>query len=449
MLNPQTFIRRRTALSEAVGGQAILVYGHDCLPRNFAANTYPFRQDSSFLYLCGVALPGCALQIDPEGRATLYVVPPSPGDAIWHDEPPGFEELGAASGVDRVLPRSELRAEGCLVLPVADPTVATGPTSEALIRAMVSLRLRRDEEEIAAMKRAVGVTAEAHRAAMEVTRPGVFDHEVQAVIEYRFSMRGMVPAYPSIVTARGEVLHGHASGVELKDGDLLLVDAGAESPEGYASDITRTWPVSGHFSGRQRAVYDAVLAAMDASVASLGPGVRYRDVHLASARVLTAFLRDEGLLQGEVDGLLEAGAHAVFFPHGVGHLLGLDVHDMELYGDLAGYAPGRDRDSQFGLNFLRLDRDMEPGIVVTIEPGIYFVPAILDDASLQERLGDQVDWARARSWLPFGGIRIEDNLLVTETGCECLSEMIPRSAAQVEAVIGTRDLHRHCPPGDV
>ena len=445
----ETYTARRIALSEAVEGHPLLVYGHRALPRNFAANTYRFRQDSTFLYLCGVSLPGCALRVEEGGRSTLFAPEPQPGDALWHGEQPGFDSLAFTSGVDAVRPVSELDREGCLVLPVADPTVATGPTSEALVRAVVGQRLRRDAAEISAMKNAIRVTCEAQTWAMKITRPGVYDDEVQAFIEFIFALRQMSPAYPSIVTPRGEVLHGHAEGAELLDGQLLLVDAGAESPEGYASDVTRTWPVSGSFTPRQRAVYDAVLGAQKEATSILRPGVRYRDVHLASARVLTRFLVDEGLLRGDIDGLVESGAHAAFYPHGVGHLIGLDVHDMELYGDVVGYPEGRRRDSQFGLSFLRLDREMEPGVVVTVEPGLYFVPAILEDTDLQDRLGDRVDWELARSWLPFGGIRIEDDVLVTEEGHEVLSGFITKEADALESVVGTEEMPGYLLGSDV
>lgn len=440
MTPPSVLSARRAKLSEALGGEPILVFGHGSLPRNFPANTYRFRQDSSFLFLCGLSRPGCALRIDAGGHSTLYVPEAGPDDALWHGVQPGFAAVAEAAGVQEVRPATSLDPAGCHVLPVADPTVVVSEPSAALVRALVALRLHRDEGEIDAMRRAIAVTEEAHVWAMSVTRPGVRDDEVQALIEYTFALRGMGLAYPSIVTARGEVLHGHAEGAPLEEGQLLLVDAGAESPEGYASDITRTWPVSGRFTGRQRAVYAAVLEAQQASIDALGPGVRYRDVHLASARVIARFALDEGLLSGDLDGLVEAGAHAVFFPHGVGHLIGLDVHDMELYGDVVGYPEARPRETQFGLSFLRLDRDMEPGVVVTIEPGIYFVPAILEDRKLHDRLGTSVDWDRARSWLPFGGIRIEDDVLVTSAGCEVLSSSIPKQLGEIEDLVGTGEM---------
>jgi Xaa-Pro aminopeptidase len=265
----------------------------------------------------------------------------------------------------------------------------------------------------------------------------VTELEIHALVEAVFRAEGMDPSYGSIVTVRGEVLHGHATSTPMAPTQLLLVDAGAEALSGYASDVTRTWPVSGTFTPRQREVYETVLEAQEAAISLCRPGVRYRDVHLAACRVIARALLDWGLLRGSVDGLVEQGAHAVFFPHGVGHLIGLDVHDMELFGDRAGYAPGRERADQFGLGYLRLDRDLEAGIAVTIEPGIYLVPAILRDQALRARLGDAVDWARAESWLPFGGIRIEDDVLVTDGEPEILTPDIPKKAAAVEALVGS------------
>ncbi|MDP6935608.1 MAG: M24 family metallopeptidase, partial [Myxococcota bacterium] len=222
-------------------------------------------------------------------------------------------------------------------------------------------------------------------------------------------------------------------------GDLLLLDGGAEAASGFATDVTRTWPVSGCFDPRQKAVYEAVLASQQAGIDHCRAGVRYREVHDVSSRVLAEFLRSEGLLRCDADTSIETGAHAVFFPHGVGHLIGLDVHDLEAFGDQATYAPGRARSPLFGTGYLRLDLDLEPGMVVTVEPGFYVVPAILEDRALQSRLGDLVDFERARSWLGFGGIRIEDDVAVTPGAPEILTGSIPRSIEDVEAAVGTSD----------
>lgn len=251
---------------------------------------------------------------------------------------------------------------------------------------------------------------------------------------------GLGTAYHSIVTVRGEILHNEGYDNILEEGQLLLLDGGAEAASGYATDVTRTWPVSGRFDGRQRAAYDAVLAAQVAAIDRCRAGVRYRDVHLAAGAVLTRFLVDEGLLRGDVDGLVERGAHALFFPHGIGHLLALDVHDMEIFGDRAGYGAGRRRSSQFGLSYLRLDRDLQPGMVVTVEPGFYVVPAILADNDLLTRFQGDLDLDRALTWTGFGGIRIEDDVHVTAGDPDVLTAGIPKDPAEIEALVGTGEL---------
>ena len=223
----------------------------------------------------------------------------------------------------------------------------------------------------------------------------------------------------------------------LQAGQLLLLDGGAERPSGYGVDITRTWPVDGVYSGRQRAAYEAVLRAELEAIELCRVGTRYRDVHLHAARVLAEWLIEEGLLRGSLDGVMEQHAAAVFFPHGVGHLLGMDVHDLEQFGDTAAYAQGRERSPHFGTAYLRLDLDLEAGHLVTIEPGFYVVPAILQDTALRERLGDTVNWEAAADWLPFGGIRIEDDILVTEGAPEVLTHATPKTVAEVEALVGS------------
>ena len=442
--------QRRARLAELVPGP-ILLAGHGELPRNYLANPHRFRQDSTFLYFVGLAMPGAAAVIE-DGRTTLYLPAEDPGDVLWHGEVPSHVDLARAVGADAVAPISALLPADRHALPMADsaanrqaaawsqrpldPARPVATASPELLAAVVTLRSVRDSSDLLAMRHALVVTERAHRAAMAATVPGLSEFKLAGIVDGCIQQAGMVPAYGTICTVRGEVLHGRPTIRCIGDGQLLLLDAGAEEPGGFASDITRTWPVSGRFTERQAAVYDAVLAAQEASIALVRPGVRYRDVHLASCRVLASFLRDEGLLRGEVDGLVEQGAHAAFFPHGVGHLLGLDVHDLELYGDAASYPAGRERSAQFGLSYLRLDRDLEPGMVVTIEPGLYFVPAILNDPRLRERLGGAVDWSAACDWLPFGGIRIEDDVLCADEGPVVLSETIPKQRADLEVLIG-------------
>ena len=309
--------------------------------------------------------------------------------------------------------------------------------NEELLDAVIESRLVRDDGEIAEMRWALEVTATAHRQAMMATKPGVTDYEIHALIEGIFKANGMTSAYPPIVTIEGEVLHGQADGKELKEGQLLLVDAGAETPSGYASDVTRTWPVSGKFSIRQKQIYQAVLSAQSAAIKRCQKGVLFEDVHLAAARSLVQFCVNLELMKGDVDELVELGAHAAFFPHGIGHLLGLDVHDMELFGDRAGYEKGRTRSAQFGLNHLRLNRRLEEGMVVTIEPGFYIIPSLLRDQTMRDTLGDRIYWEEAHRLAPFGGIRIEDDVLITPEGPDVLSAGIPKEIRSIQNLVGS------------
>jgi Xaa-Pro aminopeptidase len=274
---------------------------------------------------------------------------------------------------------------------------------------------------------------------MAATRPGRFEHDVRAAMERELHARGMVPAYTSIVTVHGEVLHNNDYHHPIVAGDLLLADVGAEW-QGWASDVTRTWPVSGKFSPTQRAMYEIVLASQLAAIAAVKPGARYRDIHLAAGLIIARGLVDEGILKGDPEGLVERGAHALFFVHGLGHLLGLDVHDMEDLGDRAGYAPGRTRSNQFGLCYLRLDRDLVPGMAVTIEPGFYQIPALLERGSELVAPFDAdgtLDRAMLSKFADVRGIRIEDDVLVTDSGNEVLTAALVKQAADVEALVGT------------
>ncbi len=454
------FAARQAALCRALGhGTFAFAAGRD-RPRNYPANVLEFRADSTFLWLFGLpAERGAVALLDAAaGRATLFLDPGAADDALWHGEAPSLAERGAPSGVADLRPLSQLEravaaARPVRALPHTDPaTVAElralgvgvaefgAPLDDAaahLADALIGLRMCKDADELAELRAACALTARGHRAAMRATRPGRKESDVRAALEAEWIAADVAPAYPSIVTVRGEVLHNRTYGGTLAEGDLLLCDAGAESPGlGYASDVTRTWPVSGRFSERQRDAYALVLASQRAAIAKCRVGVEYREVHLEASRVLAEGLVALGLLRGDPAALVADGAHAVFFPHGIGHLLGLDVHDMEGFGDRAGYAPGRARSSQFGLSYLRLDRPLVADCVVTIEPGFYVVPAILRDLGLHERLGDRVAWAEAERWIGFGGIRIEDDVRVTGGDPEVLTSEIPKNIEAVESSIG-------------
>ncbi|MET0342063.1 MAG: aminopeptidase P family protein [Polyangiales bacterium] len=445
---------RRARLSGLIGAIPALIPAGSARPRNYLANTFPFRASSHFLYLVGLPLEGAGLWLDA-GRAVLLLRPDDPDDALWHGARPSSAEVGAQLGLEvarwddlpmlrggrdvATLPPFDWNERHTLAGVVARDAASLGEAAhDAPLRdALIALRLVQDAGALGELRRAAAVTVDAHRAGMRATRAGVREHVVCAAMEQVVGGAGCTTAYPSIVSVHGEVLHNHHHGNLLEEGQLMLADVGAESALGYASDVTRTWPVSGTFSGSQRAIYELVLAMQHAAIEKVAPGVRYRDVHLAAARTLVDGLVQLGVLAGEVDALVEDGVHALFFPHGVGHLLGLDVHDMEDLGDHAGYAPGRVRSTQFGLAYLRLDRDLAPGMLVTIEPGFYQVPSLLGDPARVGLSARALDRSKLAAYADVRGIRIEDDVLVTDTGNEVLTRALAKEPGEVEALVGS------------
>lgn len=447
--SPAALATRRKRLAERITSPALFVSGEP-RPRNFPHNVYPYRAESHFLYFVGRPIPGAALVVSPDGDSTLYATPPGPDDELWHGPTPGLGDLEAELGI-HVRPLNELAvASSAATLPAQDAgsaawqservgrTVVAGwgdrleGADAALADAVIALRLVHDAAAIAQLKDAARITVEAHRAGMRATPGAKTDAEVRAAMIAVMIAEGVAPSYNAIVTVRGETLHKPSSDGILGKDDLILADVGAESSECWAGDVTRVWPVSGRFSATQRDAYLAVMRAHESAVEHVRPGVSYRTVHHAAGRALTVALNELGILTGDPDELFEAGAHAIFFPHGVGHLLGLDVHDMEDLGDRAGYAPGRARSESPADRYLRLDRDLEPGMALTIEPGFYQVPALLRD---RERLGDLarvINWSVLERFSDARGIRIEDDLLVTEGGHENLTDAIPKSISGVE-----------------
>jgi Xaa-Pro aminopeptidase len=444
---------RRDRLLALLEGQPALLTAGRSRPRNYLANPFPFRASSHFLYFAGRALEEAALWLD--GEQTLLLVPEADrDDALWHGPAITNEELARETGlsiaswdalpalrggrtVATVPPLDAGEAEQLGRQLARDPSwLGREAVDEGLLEAIVTLRLVHDAAALGELRRAAAVSVRAHLRGMQTSRAGLLEQEVCAAMEHEIARAGCTTAYGSIVSVHGEVLHNHRHDNLLRPGDLLLADVGAESASGYASDITRTWPVSGRFSGSQRELYQLVLAMQTAAIGKVRPGASYRDVHLAAARTLVDGLVQLRVLAGSVDSLLEQGAHALFFPHGVGHLLGLDVHDMEDLGDRAGYQRGRTRSEQFGLSYLRLDRDLAPGMLVTIEPGFYQVPSLLSDpgrVGLSDRALNRVALAR---FADVRGIRIEDDVLVTSDGCEIITSALPREAEQIEQLVG-------------
>ncbi|MEH2366993.1 aminopeptidase P family protein [Nostoc sp.] len=446
-----TLRHRRQQLAKLIDFPAILWSGSNN-PRNFPANSFPFRANSHFLYFAGLPLPKAAIRLEA-GKLELFIDEPSPSSALWHGEMPTREEIAEKIGADVARPMAELESwlENAATLAVQDAATWTQqsqllnrwvlPQSPPqgidleLAKAIVSLRLTHDDAALTELRKAAALTVKAHKAGMAATPQAKLEAEVRAAMEGVIIAHNMTTSYNSIVTVCGEVLHNEHYHHSLQPGDLLLADVGAETETGWAGDVTRTWPVSGKFSSTQRDIYNVVLAAHDACIAKIQPGVEYGDIHLQAATAIAEGLVDLGILQGNPQDLVEIDAHALFFPHGIGHLLGLDVHDMEDLGDLAGYEEGRSRSDRFGLSYLRLNRPLRPGMLVTIEPGFYQVPAILNDVNVRSKYQNVVNWQRLSEFADVRGIRIEDDVLVTTEGSEVLTAALPNDADTVENLV--------------
>lgn len=454
--------RLRTLLRERFAARGLVVFpGHGEAPMNYLHNTYPFRQDSSFLYFFGLQQPErCGvLDLDAD-EDTLYGDDPDLFSIVWTGPLPSVAELGAQVGVHGTASLQTLaqrlgeathrgrsvhylspyRGETVLWWAQAlgcDVAQARAGWSVALTDAVVALREIKGPEEIAEMERALAVCADMHHTAMRATRPGVVEREVVGAMEGLMREHDWQLAYPVIFSRHGEVLHNHAHDQRLQSGDLVVNDTGCSSALGYASDITRTLPVGGRFSTLQRELYDAVLAAQQGAIARLRAGVDFVDLHRHAVGVLVDALRGHGVFRGATQDIVQRGAYAIVFQCGLGHQIGLDVHDMEGLGeDRVGYGDTHQRSALFGLRSLRLAKTLRAGMVVTVEPGLYFIPHQQQQWRAQGLFTDCIDYdALAALSAQVRGIRIEDDVLVTDTGSRVLGPHIARSADEVEAAM--------------
>jgi Xaa-Pro aminopeptidase len=459
--SPRTYAERRRALASSVGDGIILLPGNDPAPMNYAGNVYAFRQDGSFLYYAGLDEPGLTLTIDAAtGESVLHGYDPTMDDVVWEGHAESLSSRGERAGVERtaapdalagaveaarragrtihVLPpyRGETRLKLAGLLGTGADAVAPSTT---LIDAVIAQRLVKTADEIAELEEALLITARMHEMARQMARPGVTEFEVAAQMEAVAVGAGSAVSFPIILTRHGEVLHGLPKlGAAFQAGDLMLADAGAVSPRGrYAGDITRVTPVDGRFSDRQRAVYEAVLAGQMAAIEGVRPGVPYRDLHELAARVIVEHLTEVGIFRGDAAEIVAAHGHAILFPHGLGHALGLDVHDMEALGeDRVGYDDEFKRSDQFGTRFLRFARRLKEGYVMTVEPGVYFIDALIDQWRAAGTHAQFIDYDELDKWRGFGGYRIEDNVVVTSGGCRVLGPFMPKIVADVESAVG-------------
>lgn len=440
---------RFARLLEGRGLRSVALVSGWARPRNFAHNVYPFRAESHFLYLVGAHLEGAVLGW-AAGEFRLFVSRQSPEMDLWAGPEPSLEELAERLGLSvhefdefdlesdvATLPPQDEETAGWLAELLDRPVEAQSGDSlagddAALAAVLVELRLVHDPAALAQLAYAARVGALAHRRGMTEVRSRRFEFEVRGAMESEFSLRGLGPSYSSIVTQRGEVLHQHRSSEPLRPGELLLCDVGCETHEGFASDITRTFPTNGRFSPTQRAAYELVLSVQKSAIDEVRAGVGFRELHRRSQLRMADGLLELGLLRGSRDAVYEVGAVAVFYPHGLGHLLGLDVHDMEDLGDRAGYADGRGRSEHPSERALRLDRDLLAGMVVTIEPGFYRSPLLLARAKADPRVAAAIDWVRVDDFADVRGIRIEDDVEVLPEGARVLSVDAPKEVAALE-----------------
>lgn len=461
MLDAKTYLRRREILRKQVSSGILLFLGNEESPMNYPANTFPFRQDSSFLYFFGLDLPNFAALVDvDENREIIFGHDFSIEDIIWMGYQPTLKELAEKAGVKESAPLERLeeilhealqksrdihylppyRPETVLKLQQLlglSPREIKEKASEEFIRAVVAQRSVKREDEIREIEWALDVTHEMYLMAMETTQPGLYEREIAGKMEGIAFANGVRTAFPIILTVNGQILHNHFHGNLLEKGRLLVIDAGAEAPSHYAADITRTIPVTGKFTQKQKEIYDIVLNAQTTAIEIMRPGVKYRDVHLKAAEVMAEGLISIGLLKGGAKAAVEAGAHALFFPHGLGHMLGLDVHDMENLGEkYVGYDEKTERSKQFGLGYLRLAKELQPGYVVTVEPGIYFIPPLIGKWKEEQKFPEFINYQKTEEYLDFGGIRIEDDVLITESGSRVLGKPIPKKIQEIENIVG-------------
>lgn len=463
MFSKETYAARRRQLRESVkSGGLILLPGNSDAPSNYPNNIFHFRQDSTFLYFFGINLPDMVGVLDVDsGEEVLFADDLSMDDIIWTGPQPTVGELGARVGIGTTRPLGDVfavvenavrRGRKVHFLPPyrADKKiriaqwlgldVAAVPNyiSIELALAVVSLRDKKSDEEIARIEEACEIGYKMHTTAMKMCRPGVVEREIAGAIEGVALQYGAGVSFTSIVSQNGETLHNHYYGNTLEEGRLLLVDAGAEAVSNYCSDFTRTMPVSGRFTQRQKDVYNIVLAANARAFELSEPGKLYRDIHLESARVIARGLTDLGIMKGNPDDAVAEGAFALFMPHGLGHMMGLDVHDMEDIGEkYVGYDLETERGTDIATSALRMGRRLQPGMVMTVEPGIYFIPAYVQKWKAEGKCKDFIDFGAAEKYFGFGGIRIEDDLLITEKGNRMLGKKrIPVTVEEIEEFMG-------------
>jgi Xaa-Pro aminopeptidase len=460
MFEKSTYINRRKALKNKGLKGLGLFLGNIDSPMNYKDNTFHFRQDSSFLYFFGLDFQGLAGIIDFEtGEDFLFGDDADIADIIWMGPQIPLKEKAIKVGVEYSSGYSKLfdfvadavkndrkihflppyRGENKILLEKL-LGISVHQTQENasldLIKAVIEIRSIKEPAEIIEIEKACATGYQMHVTAMRMAKPGVWEQKIAGTIEGIALAGGGMTSFPIILSQNGETLHNHDHSKILKEGNLMLTDAGAESLLHYASDFTRTVPVGGKFTTKQREIYEIVLAANNRATALTKPGVTYLSVHLAIAEVIASGLKELGLMKGDVKEAVRNGAHAMFFPHGLGHMLGLDVHDMEDLGQIyVGYNEETRPVDQFGTAYLRLGKQLQSGFVITNEPGIYFIPALIDKWKSEKINSEFINFKKVNEYLNFGGIRLEDDILVTETGSKIIGERVPINPDEIEEIV--------------
>lgn len=459
MFNSKIYIQRRSELKKKIKNGIILFLGNNEAPMNYTDNTYHFRQDSTFLYYFGLDRAEIAAVIDvDENKEIVFGNDFTIDMIVWMGPQPTIKQQAAKCGVKITKPLSDLseicnnavkqgrkihfipqyRYDNILTINKLlgiSPHKVNDYASMVLIKAIAEQRLVKSKEEISEIEKAIDIAYEMHTAAMRFAKPGMYEREVAGFIEGLAFSLGSGLAFPPILSRNVQTLHNHYYGNKLKDGDLVVNDSGAEAASHYTSDITRTFPVNGKFTSIQKFIYEIVLAANTTAIKEIKPGINYKTIHLKAAEVITDGLKALGVMKGNTKKAVEAGAHALFFPHGLGHLMGLDVHDMENFGENNfGYDEKTKRSTQFGLKSLRYARPLVPGIVLTVEPGIYFIPELIDKWQSEKKFNEFINYSNVNKYRKFSGVRIEDDIVVINNGCRVLGKPIPKTVEEVEEV---------------
>jgi Xaa-Pro aminopeptidase len=449
MFSKEIYQQRRSALRKAIGEGIIILPGNEDSGMNYKDNIYPFRQDSCFLYFTGIDRPDLCFIIDIDNdQEILFGDEATVEDIVWTGPQKALAESADQAGIAFIRAKNEVESalkggREIHFLPAyrAETTIKlnswgiTGKPSVPLIKAIVAQRSVKSSEEVAQIDLAVATTVLMHKKAMELSRAGLSEVAIAGHLQAVAIEGGGNLAFPVILTVNGQFLHNHPTNTILQEGQLVLCDSGAENSMHYAGDLTRTFPVGKTFSNIQQDVYNIVLNAHQTAVAALRPGILFKDVHLLACEKLAIGLTDLGLMKGDPKEAVANGAHALFFQCGLGHMMGLDVHDMENLGEeYVGYTEELKKSTQFGLKSLRLGRSLEPGFVLTVEPGLYFVPDLIDSWAAENKNADFINYEKVAQFRNFGGIRIEEDFLITADGSRLLGPPLEKTIDEIHGL---------------